>query len=511
MLALVPADLAVIQVQTEEDQITIRANTREAFSWCPVCQRRSQRVHSRYDRKLADLPWQGRAVVIVVTVRRFRCDNARCERRIFVERLPNVTAGQARRSRRLADIQRHIGLALGGAAGARLARRLALPVSGDTLLRLVRRGASTQIPSSPTIIGIDDFAWKRGQRYGTVICDLERRRILDLLPDRHPATVEAWLARHPGISVVARDRGPGYGHAVARACPEAVQVADRWHLMENASAAFLQAVKQSMRSIRRALAAGTVDPDLLTSAQRRQYEGFLRREADNAAIQRAAASGMSIKEIVRRTGHSRKVVRDVVRGSRSDVFRVRVSSLGAFLPRLDTEWDAGCRNGSELFRRLRSAGYAGSPRVVSEWMTRRRRNETAPSQAMIAPPSARSIARLMTLARDQVSGADAMMVTMIEKAVPALVTGRDLLDRFQLMIRSKAANSMEEWIRDAAASLLASFARGIIADKQAVTAGIVEPWSNGQTEGQITKLKMIKRQMYGRANLDLLRARLCPA
>ena len=189
MLALVPADLAVIQIRNKKDQITIRANAREAFSWCPVCQRRSHRVHSRYDRKIADLPWQGRAVVIAVTVRRFRCDNARCERKIFVERLSNVTAAQSRRSRRLADIQQHIGMALGGASGARLASRLALPVSGDTLLRLVRRGASVQPSFAPTIIGIDDFAWKRGQRYGTVICDLERRRIIDLLPDRHPATV----------------------------------------------------------------------------------------------------------------------------------------------------------------------------------------------------------------------------------------------------------------------------------------------------------------------------------
>ena len=117
----------------------------------------------------------------------------------------------------------------------------------------------------------------------------------------------------------------------------------------------------------------------------------------------------------------------------------------------------------------------------------------------------------MTIARDQVSRADALTVTVIEQAVPALVTGRDLLDRFQSMIRSKAGSALEDWIRDAAGSLLASFARGITADQQAVTAGIVEPWSNGQTEGHINKLKMIKRQMYGRANLDLLRARLCAA
>ncbi len=220
----------------------------------------------------------------------------------------------SRRTGRLAQIQRHIGMALRGAAGARLANRLALSTSRDALLRLVRRNASSAPTSAPSIIGIDDFAWKRGQRYGTVICDLERRLIIDLLPDRQPATVEAWLACHPGVTIVARDRGADYGHAVARACPQAMQVADRWHLMENASAAFLEAVRQSFRAIRQALSTSTVDPDLLTCAQRLRYKEFLRREADNAMIQRAAGAVMSIKEIVRRTGHSRQVVRAVLRG-----------------------------------------------------------------------------------------------------------------------------------------------------------------------------------------------------
>jgi transposase len=172
------------------------------------------------------------------------------------------------------------------------------------------------------MISIDDFAWKRGQRYGTVIGHLERHRIIDLLPDRQQAAVEAWLVCHPGVTIVARDRGPGYRHAVARACPQAIQVADRWHFMENASTAFLEAVRQSFRAIRQALSTSTVDPDLLTCAQRLRYKGFLRREADNAMIQRAAGAGMSIKEIVRRTGHSRQVVRAVLRGGRNDIFRI---------------------------------------------------------------------------------------------------------------------------------------------------------------------------------------------
>ncbi len=192
ILALVPTELSVRQILTEADQITIRSDPREASALCPLCKRRSHSIHSRYSRTLADLSWQGRAVAIVVAVRRFRCREDHCERKVFVQRIWPVMAAYARRSRRLAGIQRHIGIALGGAAGGRLACRLALPVSGDTLLRLVRRGAPVQPPStSPAVIGIDDFAWKPGQRYGTVICDLERRRIIDLLPDRQPATVEA--------------------------------------------------------------------------------------------------------------------------------------------------------------------------------------------------------------------------------------------------------------------------------------------------------------------------------
>jgi transposase len=340
-------------------------------------------------------------VAIAVTVRRFRCGNLRCSRWVFVEQLPKVSAPRSRRTCRLAEIQRHIGMALGGAAGGRLAERLALPASRDTLLRLVRRRVPTVPTSPPVIIVIDDFAWKRGQRYGTVVYDLERRRIIDLLPDRQQATVEASLTRHPGITLVARDRGAGYGPAVARACPRATQVADRWHLMENASAAFLQAVRQNFRAIRETLATSTIDPDLHTCAQRLRYEGFLRCEADNAVIRPAASAGMSIKAIVRRTGRSRKVVRDVVRGSRTDVFGVRTNSLEPYLMRLDADWVAGCHNGAELFRRLRSIGYGGSPRVVAEWTTRRRRAEAAETQMPIAPPSARSITRLMTVARDQ--------------------------------------------------------------------------------------------------------------
>jgi transposase len=190
-----------------------------------------------------------------------------------------------------------------------------------------------------------------------------------------------------------------------------------------------------------------------------------------------------------------------------NVFRTRQSSLEVHLPLPDQLWAAGCRNGAELWRRLKAQGLHGSLRVVAEWATRRRRAENATDQQLQRVPSARTIARLMTTGRDQLSKADTVTIAAIEKGVPNLVNARALLDRFHTMMRRKSPD-LDDWIGDATTSLMASFAAGVRKDKTAVAAAITSPWSNGQTEGQITKLKLVKRQMYGRAKIDLLEARL---
>lgn len=182
--------------------------------------------------------------------------------------------------------------------------------------------------------------------------------------------------------MVARDRGGSYGSATTKALPHATQVADRWHLMENASHAFLDAVRKSMRQVRTAIGSATINPALLTAAERIQYEGYLRREDINAAILKHVGTGVSIKEIVRFTGHSRGLVRRVLRGERSDVFRLRENSVEHHLPWLDAQWAAGHRNGADLWRRLKIQGFRGSLRVVSEWSTRRRRSETADDKSL---------------------------------------------------------------------------------------------------------------------------------
>lgn len=250
----------------------------------------------------------------------------------------------------------------------------------------------------------------------------------------------------------------------------------------------------------RANSAAATEPNLLTCAEKLQYEGSLRREEMNAAIMMLAGEGIAIKEIVRRSGHSRKLVRQVMLGERTVIFRIRQSSLEAHLPMLDELWKAGCRNGAELWRRLTARrqtgwvyltakGFRGSMRVVGEWTTRRRRAERSSEQQLCKVPSDRTIARLMTTARDHLGKSDTVTIAAIEAGVPMLVEARCPIDRFRAMI----------------------LANGITRNRAAVRAAITEPWSNRQTEGQITKLKLDKHQMFGRGKFDLLQARLIGA
>jgi len=232
----------------------------------------------------------------------------------------------------------------------------------------------------------------------------------------------------------------------------------------------------------------------------------------NQKVRALHGDGHSIKAIVKMTGVSRQTVRRILRGSRDDVFRSRESKLERWIEQLTAEWDSGCRNGAKLWRRLREAGFGGSSRVVSEWATRKRRAtkigaEHAGAVATTMPIS-RVIARLLTTERDCNSAEALRIKVAVETASPALVAARNLLDRFRAMIAAKKPGDLDPWVAEAAGSELASFASGIEADGAAVRAAIVQTWSNGQTEGQVTKLKLVKRQMYGRGKLDLLRARL---
>ena len=417
-----------------------------------------------------------------------------------------------------------------------------MPVSGATLLRLVRRGAPATPGTAPRVLGVDDWAWKRGQRYGTVLVDLERHAVVDLLPDREADSFAAWLRVHPGVEVIARDRGAGYADGGRRGAPDAVHVADRWHLLENCSAAVLEAVKRHMPALRAAAllaaqpassapaAAPTAvqpaaDPDALppmTSAQRLQRQGWQRRVQVHDEVMRLHEQGMPVRHIARDLALSRNTVRRWVRGEQPELHRPRMHSLDPWRAVLERRWAEGCRNGAQLWRELRDAGFKGGTRVVTEWANRQRladperQHRPAPASAMQHPrrPTAypaRRVARMLTADVATTAEPDRAYVERLLALSPALAMVRNLAWRFGAMVRARAADALVPWLADAESSELHGFAAGLHQDEAAVKAALTLPWSSGQVEGQVTRLKLVKRQGYGRAKLDLLRAHLVRA
>ena len=336
MLPLIPAGLMVDQVLPCPDHIAIVTSPCQTSASCPDCGVTSEHLHSRYLRRLSDLPWQGRPVALQVQARRFRCLNRACFRQTFAERLSGIASVAARRTERLGGLQCHLGLALGGEAGMLLAERLAMLTSADTLLRLVcKAGADAEPPHTPRVLAVDDWAWRRGHRYGTVLVDLERNAVVDLLPDRQADTLARWLHQHPGVEIVARDRAGAYADGVRQGALDAVQVADRWHLLRNLGDAVRTVVDRQHAAVRRAakqvseqaaalpVTAPVAEPESPkpSAAAKRSQAARARRHARYEEAARLRAAGASISRIAAQLGADRKTVRRWLRAGHAPLWR----------------------------------------------------------------------------------------------------------------------------------------------------------------------------------------------
>ena len=474
-------------VQATEADLLVSARGIARSAACPDCGRRSHRVHGSYTRSAADLPVSDHAVRLRLRVRRFRCNNAACSRKTFAESLTQLLASHARRTDRLAEAQVCVGFAAGAEPGARLLAWLRMPTSPDTVLRLLHRHPLPE-PPAPRVLGVDDWAWKRGRAWGTLLVDLERRRPVDLLPDRTSEALAAWLRAHPGIEVVARDRSTEYARAITEAAPEALQVADRWHLLHNLG----QVLVRYLTSARARLKGlpGTAElpgedeaPQRRSRAERAASEATReRRHARYAEVRRLhVEEGLNALQIARALQINWKTVRKYLDAEAFPEWGrhpSRPRALSAYEGHLEARWAEGCRSALELWREIRVLGYAGSSRQVSRW-AQQRRTEPHPCTprkhraSCLEPrstpmcggrlPSTRRLAWILVRDPEALSSAEAVALAHVRQDAE-VASLHELSRTYTQMVREKRPEDLDGWLAACAGSgigALVTFAKGL--------------------------------------------------
>jgi transposase len=510
----------------------------QATAPCPLCTTPVHHIHSHYERTLADLPWAQYRVHLQLRVRKWFCRNPRGSRRLFTERLPTVAAPWARRTLRLAQRLVALGVVLGGTAGVHLGHQWDLGVSRNTLRRLLRRQPAPSLPL-PTVLGVDDCALRKRQTYGTVLIDLARRHPVALLPDRTAATFALWLREHPGGKVIARDRSTAYAEGARPRAPAATQVADRFPLLQNLREALDQVFSthsQALDAVNAlvhqqpvplpdgALAMPVPPHDLPRPAQQRAMQRQARRQALHAQVWALHRQGWTAPAIAQQVGLS---LRTVQRDLQSTTFagRRRRSDLGEsvltpYKPYLLERWNAGCYTAMRLFRDLRQRGYTGGDGVVAAYARRLRQAQGLPpghrharqplpavAEPACQPLTPRRATWLVLRRVAKRTEAEAQQLAHWRAQQAEVAETIDVAQDFAHLVRQRQPEHRDPWLQRAPTSAVDAvrrFATGLYEDYEAVKAGVTLPWNSGPVEGHINRLKMLKRQMVGRARLALL-------
>jgi len=530
----VPTSLHPEALHFEDGGVTILARLEGAAARCPDCGRPASRLHGHYRRTISDLPWGGVPVKFRVRMRKFYCDSDRCPRKVFAERLDGTARRYARRTNRQREALEDIGFALGGEAWARLALELGLRTSPDTLLRYVKHWP--HVYHEPVrVLGIDDWSWRRRLRYGTILVDLERHRVVDLLPDREVESVAAWLNAHPDIETIVRDRGDTYTEAAGKGAPQAVQVVDRWHILKNL-VSYLERfllhhtwlLKESAPLLEGVPAIEAPPAQRPNPRQQEAAAASAERHAKYVAIweevHRLTEAGADVADIARMAGVSRETVyrylrmRDPPERKRP---KPRCKLLDPYRDYLVRRWEEGCHNRMRLFREIQEQGYGYSETNVFRFFSQLRRAQgvdegqaSGPLGVSVRAPSAHHVATLLVRRPEDLSERQATYLKELCESSEEVSKAYELTKDFCAMLRKLRGEHLDAWVEMAEGSEvveLQRFARSLKRDEAAVRAGLSLHWSNGQTEGRVHRLKLIKRQGYGRAGFELLRSRVLHA
>lgn len=551
-----PVGLDVESISVNKEHIVISAIAASSSGYCPLCRQEAVRVHSRYHRTIADLPCAGRRVVLSLLVRKFFCDTAQCPRRIFTERLTGFIEPWSRITNRLCHSLEAIGFATSGEAGSRLAPQVGVAVAPMTLLRRIMRSPLPQ-SSKVSHVGIDDFAFRRGRKYGTILVDLESHRVVDVLPDRTTQTASAWLTAHPELELLSRDRGNDYAAAARQAAPQAIQVADRFHLVKNLAQAVELALARSWAEIKRAaqemeglsseptdteeeeadaIASQPWRPPVPPHRQQLQRARQVERMKRYEQVLSLRSLGLKPGAIARRVGKGERTIRRWLAGSSPQALRRRKkpSHFDAYAPYVLQRWQQGCHNGLQLWREIQVLGYRHSARMVYQFLqplragdlpllptTSMEQKKPVPRKEVPGPApspldtlSARQVVWLFVRQFTELDSDEQETLSLLRQRSQRAETIYQLTQAFVQMVRHRQGEKLDAWLKQATSSHqpdLRRFAQGIERDKEAVQAGLSHAYSNGVVEGHVHRVKLIKRLMYGRAGFALLRQRILHA
>lgn len=515
-------------VSESAHEVVVCVISQRESSPCPQCSTPSSAIHSFYRRHPQDLPCVGRPIRLILTVRKFFCRNRDCSRKVFTERLCDFIEASSRLTKRLRTSVQDIGFATCGKGGERLGGKLGMPLSETTVLWSLFLLPPPEV-GKVRIVGVDDWSWRRGQRFGSILVNLETHKIVDLLVDREAESVRQWLAAHPEVDVVSRDRGKTYIEGATKGAPQATQVTDRWHILSNLGDAVEEfLIRAQIRLEERKAESGECqkpDQPLSTfsatpASQRKSQARLLRKWKLYQRVQELHTSGMSLRQIGEELGLARNTVRKYFRQPPDPPMPtprpLRASQLDPYEDYLLERWSQGERNAAQLHREIRERGYSGSASLVRAYVGHLRTTTADGSKPRSRKERAKALSprALRWLLSRKPEKLDQEEQARLEKLLnlsPDVQTVYTLLQAFLSIVRERKHQDLPSWMGQAMRSgipELKSFASGIELDYDAVHAALRLPWSQGITEGKVNKLKTHKRVMYGRAGFALLRQRL---
>jgi transposase len=521
-------------------------SSKQAEPQCPLCSTPAQRVHSHYGRSVADLPVAGYQVRLELQVRKFFCDKPSCPRWVFCERLPDVARPYERRSIRLSEALQHLALLASAEVGHRVASKFGIHTSPDSLLRLARGRDEPNEKAEVHKVGIDDWAKRKGHNYGTIIVDLERGCPIELLPDREASTLTDWLEAHPQIELITRDRATCYAEACTLGAPQAQQIADLWHLLKNLFEAVERYIAGQHKTLNAALEQAACEKEALeapettpaspppsevlapaapaspkppTCRPEQQTSRRAWRQERFEKIKCLQAKGCSNTKIAEELGLHRVTIGKYLAAAElpehGNQGRQRKSLLDPFKDYLRQRHAEGCTNATRLFRELRAQGYAGGLTILKDYLRELKQTlsteKAANARKPITLPAPKTLAWWLLCDPERLKAEQLALLSTLLTHLPNLKQAAQLAQEGWQVFRERKQADLKGWmakVKSTGFAELKRFVKGLELDLQAVQNALCYSWSNGVTEGNVNRLKMIKRSMFGRANFDLLRAKV---